>query len=381
MHKTAGAFASLLDAFQMADVSMRYSIFVPRLYNLALSLGFTPGKIMPSRAFCSDESQGYPIILLAKHFGTFPFNHGVVGGVVATDRHGPHSHHGQDLVIIQASHVGYDPTSGRFGTYRRLQTENQEETSNCGKICGALDWYLKEYDFAKNNILLTLEDGQHQIIIDNYLLNSEREDGLMLKLDKMIKIDDRGIPIPVASKSTSKKFIALPELVEFLGKDKWKQGKTVAIDHILHPELFYFRRNISNKNESHDHLENNLINAMPYIVCSKWPALSAAQANSQVEFDRTFRTISRDPAYKGKKVLFLSGLNVDISPQQEQVFPLTKFIPWAAYIQDENGNQETWEQSELFEKLKQQSEQNPDQIDLEEAIELMQGFKEIKLPF
>lgn len=35
---------------------MRYSRFMPRLYNLAISLGFEPGKIIPSRAFCSDES-------------------------------------------------------------------------------------------------------------------------------------------------------------------------------------------------------------------------------------------------------------------------------------------------------------------------------------
>ena len=87
---------------------MRYNQFVSRAYNLSKSLGFTPGEIMPSRAFCSDESQGYPIILMAKHFGTFPFDHGQVGGVIATDRHGPHAHHGKDLVIIHASHVGYD---------------------------------------------------------------------------------------------------------------------------------------------------------------------------------------------------------------------------------------------------------------------------------
>ena len=47
-------------------------------------------------------------ILITKHFGTFPFNHGRVGGVIATDRHGPHSEHGKDLLIIHASHVGYD---------------------------------------------------------------------------------------------------------------------------------------------------------------------------------------------------------------------------------------------------------------------------------
>ena len=60
---------------------MRYSAFVPRLYNLCKSQGFEPGRIMPSRAFCSDENQGYPIILMAKHFGIFPFDHGRVGGL------------------------------------------------------------------------------------------------------------------------------------------------------------------------------------------------------------------------------------------------------------------------------------------------------------
>ena len=108
--------------FQIQGMMMRYNLFIPRLYNWCKSLGFQPGKIMPSRAFCSDESQGYPVIMIGKHFGTFPFNHGRVGGIVANTRHGPHASHGQDLVIIQASHVGYDPQTGEFGTYRRLQT-------------------------------------------------------------------------------------------------------------------------------------------------------------------------------------------------------------------------------------------------------------------
>ena len=89
MYSMQANVAELLSDFHIDGVAMRYSQFVPRLYNLCLSLGFKPGKIMPSRAFCSDESQGYPIILIAKHFGTFPFNHGQVGGIVATDRHGP----------------------------------------------------------------------------------------------------------------------------------------------------------------------------------------------------------------------------------------------------------------------------------------------------
>ena len=158
MYGTTGLISSLLGAYHMSEVSMRYSRFMPRVYNLAKSLGFERGKIMPSRAFCSDESQSYPIILIAKHFGSFPFNHGLVGGIVATDRHAPHAHHGKDLVIIQASHVGDGPENGRFGVYRRLQTEDTSETSNCGKICGALDWYLREYEFAHDNIFLYQEN-------------------------------------------------------------------------------------------------------------------------------------------------------------------------------------------------------------------------------
>ncbi len=157
------------------------------------------------------------------------------------------------MVIIQASHVGYAPINKRFGVYRRLQTDDSCETSNCGKINGALEWYLHEYEFACQNIFLSKENNEIKVTIDNLLLHNDRVEGLFLNLEK------------------------------------------------------------------------NLISVMPYVVTSKWPALTAAQTNTQVEFDRAFRTI-------------ITGLNVDISPQQEQFFPLTKFIPWAAYVQDEKGN-------------------------------------------
>ena len=74
----------LIGHFRIQGMAMRYSIFVPRLYNYCKSLGLEAGKIMPARAFCADENQGYPIILIAKHFGAFPFNHGRAGGVMAT---------------------------------------------------------------------------------------------------------------------------------------------------------------------------------------------------------------------------------------------------------------------------------------------------------
>ncbi|MCU7835418.1 MAG: hypothetical protein KZQ83_09195 [gamma proteobacterium symbiont of Taylorina sp.] len=381
MYGTNSSISSLLGAYHMAEVSMRYSRFMPRVYNLAKSLGFKSGRIMPSRAFCSDESQGYPIILIAKHFGTFPFNHGLVGGIVATDRHAPHSHHGKDLVIIQASHVGYDPVNERFGVYRRLQTEDACETSNCGKISGALEWYLKEYKFACDNIFIAKQNDKIKVIVDNLLLHAEREEGLLLNIDKIVKLDPQGKLIPELSKSTAKVFPASVALLNYFNTDELKNGQSRAIGTQLHPDLFYFKRKISHHHEGRDHLEKNLINVMPYVVTSKWPALTAAQANTQVEFDRAFRTIIQEPSYKNKKILFISGLNVDISPQEGQVFPLTKFIPWAAYVQDENGHHQTWEQAEVFEKLLEQSTDNPDQLDMETAIDIMENAEEIYLPF
>jgi hypothetical protein len=40
-------------------------------------------------------------------------------------RIGPYAHHGEDLVIIQATHVDYDADSRRFGVYQRHRTDGR----------------------------------------------------------------------------------------------------------------------------------------------------------------------------------------------------------------------------------------------------------------
>ncbi|WP_455217970.1 hypothetical protein, partial [Kaarinaea lacus] len=198
--------------FEIRGMMMRYNLFMPRLYNWCKSLGFETSRIMPSRAFCSDENQGYPIIMIAKHFGSFPFNHGRVGGIVSTKRHGPHAEHGQDMVIIQASHVGYDPLSKTFGSYRRLQTTEQSCGPSCGKVHDVTSWYQNEYEFASNNILLHRFDGHESIIVDNQLLRDDRDEGLLLRLDKLIQRDNNDQRIPLKILSTAKVFTAATEL-------------------------------------------------------------------------------------------------------------------------------------------------------------------------
>ncbi|MDS4020619.1 MAG: hypothetical protein RKR03_08965 [Candidatus Competibacter sp.] len=377
MYSSTANIRALMADFQVAGMMLRYSTFIPRLYNLCRSLGFESGKIMPSRAFCSDESQGYPIILITKHFGVFPFNHGQVGGIVATDRHAPHAEHGRDMVIIHASHVGYDPESRVFGTYRRLQSEDRHLTANCGKIEAVLRWYQDEYAFARDNIVLERHGEDYLITIDNQLLRENRDEGLFLNLDRLAAPAAGGGFRPVRCLSTAKSLIATPELRRLMEQNDWADGRREPIGGWLLPEFFRFKRDVQGDLEGRSHLEQNLFDPMAWIVTSPHPLLTAAQVNTQVEFDRTFRTIVREHGYQGKRVVYISGLNIDISPQVGQRFPLTKFVPWAAFVQQPDGSHGTLEQIELLALLRGQPSENPDQIDLEASIHQMEQTQEV----
>ena len=378
MFSSKNSYLAMWGPFKLEDKLLRYSSFVPRLYNYCKSLGFKPGQIMPSRAFCSDENQGYPIILITKHFGTFPFNHGRVGGIVATGRHGPHAEHGKDMVIIQASHVGYDPAKKTFGNYCRTRTEHHQSTSSCGKIAGVLKWYQDEYQFAQHNIYLET-DGKHQLVrIDNQLLNQERKQGLFLDLNKLILVDKDGDYKPVKSHSTARSFLPSEHLKKTLARH-WPKSGYEPIEDNLNPALFRYKREIPPDSEGWNQLENNLLHAMPWVVTSVAPLLLAAQVNTQVEFDRTIRTLVKEHGYQGKNLIHIAGLNIDISPEEKQTFPLTKFVPWAAYIQKSDGTSYTLEQDELMTVLMEQSDDNPDQTDLEAAIHQMEIHEEVKV--
>jgi hypothetical protein len=151
------------------------------------------------------------------------------------------------------------------------------------------------------------------------------------------------------------------------------------IGDALTPDLFYFRRHIDAGEEGQGHLEVNLIRFMPQIVTSPYPPLTAAKVNTQIEFDRTYRSLVQEPEYQGKRLLFVSGLNVDVSPSAGRIFPLTKFVPWAAYWQQPGRPGETWEQEEVVARIRAQDTENPDQIDIESSIQEMEQVREIKL--
>ncbi|TVR63158.1 MAG: hypothetical protein EA420_08065 [Candidatus Competibacteraceae bacterium] len=379
MYSSTANIRTLMADFHIEGMMLRYSSFIPRLYNLCKSLGFESGKIMPSRAFCSDENQGYPIILITQHFGVFPFNHGQVGGIVATDRHAPHAEHGRDMVIIHASHVGYEPELGVFGVYRRAQSEDRHLTASCGKIEAVLRWYQDEYAFARDNILLERSGDDYLVTIDNQLLRDNRDEGLFLNLERLAApVGDREFR-PVHCWSTAKSLLAAPELRRFMDQAGWEAGRREPIGERLLPEYFRFKRDIQGDLEGRSHLEQNLFEPMAWIVTAPHPLLTAAQVNTQVEFDRTFRTIVREHSYQGKRVLYVSGLNIDISPDLGQRFPLTKFVPWAAFVRQADGSHTTLEQTELLARLRAQPSENSDRIDLEASIQQMEQAREIRV--
>ena len=102
----------------------------------------------------------------------------------------------------------------------------------------------------------------------------------------------------------------------------------------LVPELFRFKRDIGGDIEGQSHLEQNLLNPMPWIVTSDpSPLLVAAQVNTQAEFDRAFRSIVKEKYYRDKRMVFISCLNIDISPARgtdispDQVCAMGSFHP------------------------------------------------------
>lgn len=377
MFSNRASVSSALQSFRLDARMLCYNSFVPKLYNWCLSLGFSPGKIMPSRAFCSDESQGFPIILLAKHFGAFPFNHGRVGGIVSVDRHVPYADHGKDLLLLQASHVGYDPDSGAFGTYRRLNAENQHMGCSCGKIGRIIEGYATEYAYACENVRLLRDEGQLAVLIDYQLIANPRNRGLFLIFENIVQhaVGER-LPPPLATRSTGQIFAASSQFIARVGADTWTSDGSETIGKHLLAEDFYFRRDAGALS---DQLENNLLAPMPWILTSKHSLLSAACANTMCEFDSTYRTLVQTPAMTGRNLLFVSGLNIDISPKNGEEFPLTKFVPWAAYLQRADGGREILEQDELVERLGASSASNPRQIDLEGAIKTMTAKREIEI--
>jgi hypothetical protein len=201
------------------------------------------------------------------------------------------------------------------------------------------------------------------------------EQGLVLKLSNMVEEDEQGIIRPVGSASTtqtyqvSRKFKKLHDSASY----EWKEGEGERIGKWLTADLFQFKVDFHETDDS-ILLEKNLVEFMPDIVSAKYPPLRAAKTTIQLEFARVVESICCGEEYQGRNLLYVAGLNVDIS--EHYGFPPTNyFVPWAAHTQLVNSTPLKYthpvEQEALFAKLMAQSPINDDQIDLKENIRRM----------
>jgi len=261
--------------------------------------------------------------------------------------------------------------------YQRPRTVDRGFGDNCGKLCAILHWYEGEYEFARQNILFGDIEGKPAVFIDNHLLVHERPEGLFLHHDRLID-HNRGAPIKILS--TSKAFHPAPELIASLPPDAWKPGGA-PIGARLTADMFFFRRSPVEGPEGHDLLEASIAPAMPSLVTSPHPALDAARYHTQVEFDRTYRSFQGALEYRGKNLLFVAGVNIDVSPPEGLPFPLTKFVPWAAYWRLRDGSSALLEQDDLVAALARQPVANPDQMSFDSAIQAMADAQGVSLPF
>jgi hypothetical protein len=209
-------------------------------------------------------------------------------------------------------------------------------------------WHQEEYRHAREQVLCGTLEGEPAVILDNQYLDEGRNEGLFLNLD-MMAATWQDTPRPI--------------------------GEKLAAD------LFSFRRPPAADIEGHDILEEALQPAMPTLVTSANPALDAARCHTQVAFDRIYRSILRADCYRNKNLLFISGVNIDISPREAFPFPLIKFVPWAAYGSLRDGRSFVWEQEQVCEALRRQLAENPDRLSFDASIKRMADAEEIRFAF
>jgi len=305
-----------------------------------------------------------------------------------------------------------------------MQTPDDHVSTSCGMVAGTLAWYLDKYNDAKKRVRIVQagkQDIRVRIPID--LLDGDRKDGLILNLNSIAKGDPIGrnnayqefavssvlantlarvdfFKEAAAKKAEAAKAAGAEEAAKKAAPPKppsaaesvgfkappavaglVDEGLSAPIGALLTADTFTFRRATVDRGEPGYFLERHILKNIGEIVTSSAPYLTAALAASQLEFERTCRTLIGNPLYKGKKVLYMSGVNVDMSPSAKSTNALgdTKFLPVASLFIDSNGEPFTMQAEALYRALDKQPTKNPKAIDLEEALTITQALPDTDL--
>jgi len=249
-------------------------------------------------------------------------------------------------------------------------------SDSCGKLIHVITPYLDQYCFARERIFLRKDHNGHCLItVKNSFIDfvsNPVAQGLVLRLNNIVAEDSMGVIRPFTSASTTQTYEVSDPFRRRLDDQgyTWLPDGGQCIGNLLTSDLFYFRQDFHETDDS-ILLERNLIEFMPDIVSARFPPLRAAKTNIQLEFARVVESIRRSDDYKGRTLLYIAGLNIDIS-ENEELPVMNYFVPWAAHVQLKDGTPAKYthpiEQDALYAKLMEQSPENPDQIDLKENI-------------
>ncbi len=354
--------------------------FSAQLKSLAVNhFKLNQDTILPSRAVCSDESEAQVIYSLAACFGNNPFNFGRVGGVIATDRTPAAAHHGQDIVLVAATHVGYDPSqeniNARFGRMYRprmgLEKNNMHAYSTCcGKLTGVIGPFLKLYKLASGRKISLFKKEfnnkeRYCISINDHLL-SQKGEAFVLNLNMSIMVKHKNnMPVVLEGRANSTVFEASDELSNSLkSKGFVFSAEPRPIGNYLSAKYFSFEQsNIPMKEDGSHLLLKNLLPYMNLIVSHPIPELAAANIAIAHEFTKTvtiFRRKQKELDIENKSILLIAGIDLNVFDHElAKENPLlgyqVYFCPFAAYFKSrEDSYGKVFEKEEILKLLNSQ---------------------------
>ena len=345
-------------------MSLDYSNFVPRLYNFCHSAGLARRKLSPGAVFCSDQDHGRAMLLLAKHFGAYPIELGNAGATLDCRDTDKWMDRSNDIVLLQAGHVLNISTTMLNAGSSGPHAELGGLPTGCGALSRVLAWYLHEYQDALSHVRFRQEQGRHLVEVDTVLLERNGRDGLCLSLERLAEKAPSGGFQTGFESDLKVAFLANTALPAKL----FEEQNTRACK-LLHPEWFSFNTSGSKVEMALKCAEANLRDQMPYIVSAQDPLFTAAEINIQKEFDANMQHIRVSGAAKGKRLVYLAGINVETPYRSGKYLSETEFLPWQVFIQDDEGKCEVLNQVTLMHKLREASPVNPDTINLDEALQ------------
>lgn len=106
--------------------------------------------------------------------------------------------------------MGYDPRTVIYGTCQRPRTIEKTIAVSCEKLSHVITPYLEQYHFARDRIFLSRsESGTFLITAKNSFIDFSThpvKNGLELRLQNIVKIDEDKCVRPVGASSTMQSF-------------------------------------------------------------------------------------------------------------------------------------------------------------------------------